>query len=121
MLQNVHLPTIAADAKNEKRLLICFRNSSNSSLMLPWHESIFLCNVMMLRIFFFLMWGGAFSFEVPPLSAALRINATAVHLYVLQRKEVPGFVLCLFIDNVNKEINYAYETLNVHVCLFVCF
>lgn len=65
--------------------------------------------------------GGAFSFEVPPLSAALRINATAVHLYVLQRKEVPGFVLCLFIDNVNKEINYAYETLNVHVCLFVCF
>lgn len=61
--------------------------------------------------------GGTFSFEVLPHNAALCINAMAVHLYVLQRKEVPGFVLCLFINTVNKEINYAYETLNAHVCL----
>lgn len=43
------------------------------------------------------------------------VNVTVVHLYVLQRKAVPGFVMCLFMRTVYDEINYADKILTLAV------
>lgn len=93
---NVHLPTIATSVLAEKRLVARFHSNM---LMLPRHESIFCA--MWFKIIFILFYF---------------VNATVVHLYVLQRKEVPGFVMCLFMGTVHKEINYADKTLRFPVC-----